>query len=200
MPSSHEPAAADPGSAASPPPRRELLLVLSILAAVVIAIDQVTKVWAEQTLAGEPPIEVIGEFLRFRLLYNPGAAFSIGTGITWLFTFIIAVVVVVIIWTSLRMGSRSWALALGLLLGGAVGNLADRLFRQPGFPEGHVVDFIDYNGWFVGNVADIAIVLAMGLIIILTVRGVPLSGMSVTGSTDTGQTDSGEHDETRPPP
>src|SRR5699024_7573065 len=137
-------------------------------AAVVIAIDQVTKVWAEQTLAGEPPIEVIGEFLRFRLLYNPGAAFSIGTGITWLFTFIIAVVVVVIIWTSLRMGSRSWALALGLLLGGAVGNLADRLFRQPGFPEGHVVDFIDYNGWFVGNVADIAIVLAMGLIIILT--------------------------------
>src|SRR5699024_827920 len=134
---------------------------------------------------------VIGEFLRFRLLYNPGAAFSIGTGITWLFTLIIAVVVVVIIRTSLRLGSRSWALALGLLLGGAVGNLADRLFRQPGFPEGHVVDFIDYNGWFVGNVADIAIVLAMGLIIILTVRGVPLSGMSVTGSTDTGQTDSG---------
>lgn len=182
MPSSQEPAAAEPGSATSPTPsRRRLVMLLTILTVVVVAIDQVSKVWAERTLAGEPPIEVIGSFLRFRLIYNPGAAFSIGTGLTWLFTLIIAVVVIVIIRTAARLGSRSWAVALGLLLGGAIGNLADRLFRQPGFPEGHVVDFIDYNGWFVGNIADIAIVVAMALIVILSFRGVPLGGPTATG-------------------
>lgn len=182
MPSSQEPAAAEPGSATPPTPsRRRLVTLLTILTVVVVAVDQISKVWAERTLAGEPPIEVIGAFLRLRLIYNPGAAFSIGTGLTWLFTLIIAVVVIVIIRTAARLGSRSWAIALGLLLGGAIGNLADRLFRQPGFPEGHVVDFIDYNGWFVGNIADIAIVVAMGLIVILSFRGVPLGGPTATG-------------------
>jgi signal peptidase II len=186
MPSSHEPAAAE--SAPAPPHRRParrgLVTLLAVLALVVAAIDQVTKVWAERTLAGEPPIDVIGEFLRFRLIYNSGAAFSIGTGVTWLFTLAMSVVVVVIIVIAVRVGSRTWAIALGLVLGGAVGNLIDRVFREPGFPEGHVVDFIDYNGWFVGNVADIGIVVAMGLIMILSFRGVPLAGRPAAATDD----------------
>lgn len=181
MPSSQEPAAAEPGSATPrTPSRRRLITLLTVLAAVIVAVDQITKTWAERTLSGEAPIDLIDELLRLRLVYNPGAAFSIGTGLTWLFTVIIVIVVLVIIRTAARLGSWSWAVALGLLLGGAIGNLVDRLFRQPGFPEGHVVDFIDYNGWFVGNVADIAIVVAVSLIVILSFRGVPLSGSPPT--------------------
>jgi signal peptidase II len=79
-----------------------------------------------------------------------------------------------------RLGSRGWAVALGMLLGGAVGNLADRLAREPGFGRGHVVDFLDYAGFFVGNVADIAIVAAAALIVLLSLRGVGLDGRRVS--------------------
>jgi signal peptidase II len=83
-----------------------------------------------------------------------------------------------------RLGSRGWAAALGLLLGGAVGNLVDRLAREPGFARGHVVDFIDYAGFFVGNVADIAVVTAAVLIALLSLRGIGLDGRR---HTDEGQ-------------
>lgn len=157
------------------PPRRALLVVLVLVAAVVYVLDQASKIWAISSLTDAEPVNVVGSLIRLRLIRNPGAALSIGTGSTWLLTVVACVILVVAIRASRRIGSRAWAWALGLLLGGALGNLTDRLFREPGFAQGHVVDFIDYRV-FVGNVADIAIVAAALLIAMLTVRGVALDG------------------------
>ena len=157
--------------------RRRLARWVFLLAAVVLATDQLTKWWALSSLTeGGPSVSVIGDLLQLRLVFNPGAAFSIATGTTWLLTIVVVAVVVVILRSVRRLGSRGWAVALGLLLGGALGNLGDRLFRQPGFARGEVVDMIDYAGFFVGNVADIAIVSAAVLIALLSLRGVALDG------------------------
>ncbi|CAM3430810.1 signal peptidase II [Kibdelosporangium persicum] len=145
--------------------------VVFAVAVLVVALDQATKFWAESTLPGRAPIPVLGEFLRFRLLYNPGAAFSIGAGSTWIFTIITAVAVVVLIRFALKPASGVQAVALSLLLGGAITHLLDRLFREPGFARGHVVDFIDYNGWFVGNVADIALFSGAVLLLVPALFG-----------------------------
>lgn len=151
--------------------------MLAVAAAVVIlAVDQLTKFWAESTLTDRAPIPVIGDFIRFRLLYNPGAAFSIGENMTWIFAVLAAAAVVVIAVLVSRVRSGAWAVTLGLLLGGATTHLIDRLFRAPGFARGHVVDFIDYNNWFVGNVADIALFCGAVLAIILTLRGIGMDG------------------------
>ncbi len=158
MTSSH----ADADSAAA----RHLPMVLAV-AAVVLALDQATKFWAEATLAGRAPVPVLGDFLRFQLVHNAGAAFTIGTGATWIFTIVAAVAVVVLLWFATRPQQTGRAVALALLLGGATTHLLDRLFRPPGFARGKVVDFIDYNGWFVGNVADIALVVGAGLVVVL---------------------------------
>ena len=151
-----------------PTPARRPVTVAAVAAAVLL-VDQATKFWAESALTDRAPVEVLGEFLRLRLLYNPGAAFSIGSGSTWVFTVLAAVAVVVIIRFAARPQPTSRAVALALLLGGASTHLLDRLFRDPGFARGHVVDFIDYNGWFVGNVADIALTVGVAMIIVLTV-------------------------------
>jgi signal peptidase II len=148
---------------------RRLPLALSV-AAVVLVLDQATKFWAERTLTGREPIPVLGEFIQFRLLYNPGAAFSMGAGSTWVFTILAAVAVVVLLWYVSRPQPKGMAFSLALLLGGATTHLGDRLFRDPGFARGHVVDFIDYNGWFVGNVADIALTGGAVLLLIFTAR------------------------------
>jgi len=156
---------------------RVLIGWTGVLAALVLAADQLTKWWAESALvAGGEPIPLIGELLQLRLIYNPGAALSIASGYTWILTIVVVVVVVFIVRAIGRIGSRGWAVALGLLLGGAVGNLVDRLVREPGFARGHVVDFIDYAGFFVGNVADIAVVSAAVLIALLSLRGIGLDG------------------------
>ncbi|MCA5893137.1 signal peptidase II [Isoptericola sp. NEAU-Y5] len=141
-----------------------------------LAADQLTKWWAESALEpGAAALPLVGDLLGLRLIYNDGAALSIGGGMTWVLTIVVVVVVVVIVRAIRRIGSAGWAVALGLLLGGALGNLGDRFFREPGFARGHVVDFIDY-GVFIGNVADIAIVVAAGLIVVLTFRGIGLDG------------------------
>jgi signal peptidase II len=145
-------------------------------AAVVVALDQLAKAWAVRTLGDGNVVEVVGSLLQLRLFRNPGAAFSFATGTTWIFTIIAIVVSVVIVRSSRRLGSRWWALALGLLLGGAVGNLLDRLFREPGFGQGHVVDFIDLPRLFVFNLADAAITCAAVLIALLGLRGIGLEG------------------------
>jgi signal peptidase II len=150
-------------------PVRRLPLALGI-AAVVVLLDQVTKFWAEHALADGAPVPVLGEFLQFRLRYNPGAAFSIGTGSTWFFTIVTAVAVGVLLWYVTRPQTKGWLVGLALMLGGAVTHLGDRLFRAPGFARGHVVDFIDYNGWFVGNVADIALVGGAVWLVLLGLR------------------------------
>jgi signal peptidase II len=166
-------------AAATPPPSgsRALVVWTGVLAAFVLAADQLTKWWAESTLvANAPTIPLVGDLLGIRLIYNPGAALSIASGYTWILTIVVTVVVVFIIRAIGRLGSRGWAAALGLLLGGALGNLVDRLVREPGFARGHVVDFIDYAGFFVGNVADIAVVSAAVLIALLSLRGIGLDG------------------------
>ena len=123
---------------------------------------------------------LLGTLVQLRIIRNPGAAFSIATGLTWVLTGVAVVVVVVVVRSVRRLGSRGWAVALGLLLGGALGNLTDRLLREPGVGRGHVVDFIDYHGLLVGNVADIAIVAAAVLVGLLGLRGMGLDGVRVS--------------------
>lgn len=155
---------------------RRLTLLLAVVALVVLVVDQLTKIWAVATFTEGERVPLLGDLLGLTLLYNPGAALSIATGMTWVFTIAAVAVSIVVVRIAARLGSRTWAVALGLLLGGAVGNLVDRLVREPGFAVGHVVDFIAYGNLFVGNVADIAIVAAAGLIILLSLRGVAVDG------------------------
>lgn len=164
------------GEPTSRRPRRHLVRALIVIAVLVIVLDLVSKQLAIAALSDGERVRFLGDLLSFRLVYNPGAAFSLAAGTTWVFTVVATVVVVVVLRVSWRLGSAAWAGALGLLLGGATGNLLDRLFRPPGFGVGHVVDFIDYAGFFVGNVADVAIVVAAGLIMLLTIRGTGVDG------------------------
>lgn len=152
------------------------VIVLWLVAVIVIVVDQVTKQWALSALSDGRHTALLGRALGLVLVRNPGAAFSFATGQTWIFALIASFVVAVIIRISRNLASRSWAVALGLVLGGAVGNLIDRLLREPGFLRGHVIDFIDYGGYFVGNVADIAIVAAAAGIIILSLGGWEIDG------------------------
>lgn len=162
----------------SAPPRRGLLLLLAVAAAAVYALDQVSKAVAVARLKPGEPHALIGELLQLHLIRNAGAAFSVATGVTWVLTLVALVVVVVVLRSARRLGSTAWAVTLGLLLGGALGNLTDRLLRAPGFGRGHVVDFLDYGGLFIGNVADIAIVVAAVAVAVQAVRGVGLDGRS----------------------
>jgi signal peptidase II len=139
---------------------RRLLVLLVGLAAAVAVIDQVTKQIALGALDRHTYVPLIGEYLGFRLVFNPGAAFSMATGSTWLFTVITVIVVVVILRYARRLNSLPWAIALGMLLGGALGNL----------------DFISYYDWFVGNVADIGIVVAALMICVLALTGREIDG------------------------
>ena len=158
------------------PVNRRLVAVTFGVAAAVIVLDQLTKFLAVRYLEDRPPVQVIGTWLQLEFLRNPGAAFSIGTGVTFVFTAIAITVAVVIVRTSRKLGSLGWAIALGGLLGGAIGNLLDRLFRDPGFLQGHVVDFIAVPHFAVFNVADSAIVCSSILMVLLAVRGVELDG------------------------
>ena len=163
------------------------VIVLWLVAVVIIVVDQATKQWALSALADGQHTALLGRVLGLVLVRNPGAAFSFATGQTWIFALIASLVVVIIIRVSRNLASRSWAVALGLVLGGAVGNLIDRLLREPGFLRGHVIDFIDYGGYFVGNVADIAIVLAAAGIIVLSLGGWEIDGTRA-GSQDDRET------------
>src|SRR3954454_8377614 len=161
---------------APPAGRRVLVVGLLATAGVVLALDQLAKAWAVRTLADGRSIQVVGELVQLRLFRNPGAAFSFATGTTWIFTLIATIASIAIVRASRHLGSPLWALTLGLLLGGALGNLVDRLFREPGFPQGHVVDFIDLPRLFVFNVADASITAAAALIALLSWWGVRVDG------------------------
>ena len=157
---------------AAPRPSHRLYAVTIGLALLVILADQGSKFWAEGALTVGQPVPVIGDLLRFQLIYNPGAAFSIGTGFTWIFTIIAGLAVIAIAIYSWRVTSRAWAILLGLLLGGAATHFGDRMFRAPSLGQGHVVDFIGYGNLFIGNVADIVIVGCGVVGVILMARGV----------------------------
>ncbi|MDO4928351.1 MAG: signal peptidase II [Corynebacterium sp.] len=131
--------------------------MVASLIVVIALVDQLIKFLMLDLLADGNVIYVIGDWFRFRLLFNPGAAFSFGTGATWIFTCIQLAFVVGISWYSPRIQDRWTAVGLGLVAGGAAGNLIDRLFREPGFFVGHVVDFISIGNFAVFNIADSAI-------------------------------------------
>jgi signal peptidase II len=128
------------------------------VAAAVWTLDRVSKLWVERTLAGRPPITVIPGVLDLRFTTNPGGAFSLGQRSPWIFVGASILVSIAIVVTAFRHTNVATSLALGLVLGGAVGNLTDRIVRGPTF-SGHVVDFVDFHVWPVFNLADSAIVV-----------------------------------------
>ncbi len=161
----------------------------------VLAADQLSKQYALGALTVGEPVQVLGEGLQWLLVFNPGAAFSMGEGVTWIFTIALALVAGAIVFIAItRVRSRLWAVVLGLLLGGVLGNLADRLFRDPGFAVGHVVDFILTPWmWFwttpaIYNVADIFIVGGMISVALLVLIGVEFDGTRGTSTADAGET------------
>jgi signal peptidase II len=150
-------------------PARSLRGPLALAALVVIA-DQVTKHWAVNTL-DDRTIDVVWT-LRFRLAFNSGMAFSRGDGWGPVIGVIALVVVVVFVVSLRRSGSRWSTIGVGLIIGGAVGNIVDRLFRDPGWLRGRVVDFIDLQWWPIFNVADIGITIGALMLLVgsLTAR------------------------------
>ncbi len=162
------------------PARRGIVLLVGIAAGVLV-LDAATKVLAVATLENRPPVELLGGAVYLVLLRNPGAAFSMATGYTWVLTIVALVVVAVIVRIARRLASPGWAVGLGLVLGGAMGNLGDRMFRAPGPLRGHVVDMVslfapDGSVWPVFNVADSCIVCGGVLLVLMTLRGVEIDG------------------------
>lgn len=145
---------------------------LYLVAALTWGLDLASKIWAVNNLSARNPVEIIGSFFQLTLVRNPGAAFSFATGATILFTCIAAAAVIAIIFYSRKLTSQGWATTLGLLLGGVLGNLTDRLFRSPGFLKGEVIDWLELTHWPVFNLADSAIVVAAFLAIVLSIRNV----------------------------
>ncbi|MEV5411742.1 signal peptidase II [Thermopolyspora sp. NPDC052614] len=164
----------EPDSGGASRPRRAAALTL--VAAGVYAIDLASKTIVVAMLENRPPVRLIGDLLQLRVIRNPGAAFSIGTGMTFVFTLIAVVVAAVIVRYAPRLRSLPWAITLGLLLGGALGNLTDRLFRAPAPFEGHVVDFIAVGSFPVFNAADSAIVCGGVLAVALAWLGYRIDG------------------------
>lgn len=160
-------------------PRKVALL--GVLAGLVLALDVVTKVVGVALLEGREPVRLLGGAVFLVLVRNPGAAFSLATGYTWLLTLVAAAVAFAIVRISRRLRSTGWAIALGLVLGGALGNLVDRVFRSPGPLVGHVVDTVslfapDGSVWPVFNLADSAIVTGGVLLVVLALLGRELDG------------------------
>lgn len=157
------------------------LRLLALIGALVLAADIVTKVVAVAQLQDKEPVAILGGLVYLQIVRNSGAAFSLATGYTWVLTLVAAAVVVVIIRVARRLRSTGWAIALGLVLGGALGNLVDRLFRAPGPLRGHVVDIVSVFGpdgrWFpVFNLADSSIVCGGALLVLLALLGRELDG------------------------
>lgn len=154
-----------------------MLVVLALVALGIYGLDQTAKYLIVTHMSVGQQVNVIGDILQFHFVKNSGAAFSLGTGMTWVFSIVAAAVAIFIIAYARRIRSFSWAILFGLLLGGTLGNLSDRLFREPRFGEGHVVDFIQVIGFpAIFNIADSAIVISMCLFVLLTIRGVRLDG------------------------
>lgn len=163
----------------------------AIVAVLGLAADVVTKIVVVDRLAPADPVRLLGGLLTLRLIRNPGAAFSLGEGYTFIFALLSVVVLCfVLIHLVPRLGHAGWAVALGLLSAGVAGNLTDRLFRAPGFLRGHVVDFLQLPYWPIFNVADICITGAAIFILLLSVvKSVPVNGCPApaAATADSGQ-------------
>ncbi len=141
-----------------------------------LSLDVVTKVLVVAELEGRRTLELLGGQLLIRVTRNSGAAFSFAEGYTIVFTVVSVVVIVVIVRIARRLRSTAWAISLGLLLGGATGNLVDRLFRSPGPGRGAVIDFLDFQVWPSFNVADSGIVVGGLLAVLLSFRNIEVDG------------------------
>jgi signal peptidase II len=165
-----------PPPAGDQPPRRRRVGLLLGVAVFVLAADIISKAIVVAKMPDHEPIRLLGGFLTITYTRNGGAAFSIGTSMTIIFTLIAAGVIVYILRAARNLRSVGWAIALGLLLGGATGNLVDRIFRAPAPFQGHVVDWIELPHWPVFNLADSSIVCAGVLVVLITMRGIRLDG------------------------
>ncbi|MFE9601806.1 signal peptidase II [Streptomyces hokutonensis] len=176
-PDTPEAAGAEPerGETARPRGKRRIAVLFAV-ATFAYTLDLVSKLLVVAKLEHHAPIEVFGDWLEFHAIRNPGAAFGFGAAFTVIFTMIAAAVIVVIARLARKLYSLPWAIALGLLLGGALGNLTDRIFRSPGIFQGEVVDFIAPKGFAVFNLADSAIVCGGILIVLLSFRGLDPDG------------------------
>jgi lipoprotein signal peptidase len=184
----------DSAAPAGPDPAqrpRRIRLLVSIAVTVFVA-DLVSKTLVVATLSHQLPLRLLGGLLTLRVLRNSGAAFSIGTSMTVVFSLIAVGVIVAILRTARRLRSIPWAVTLGLLLGGAAGNLGDRIFRSPGPFRGYVVDWIQLPHWPVFNIADSCIVCGGVLAVLLAARGIPLDGGHPDGVRPHGEQPDGE--------
>ena len=159
------------------------------LALLIWSIDFLTKNWALENLTSASR-KVIGTFLQVTLHKNPGAAFNFATGFTIVFTSISIAVLLFIAFYSPRIISKWWSVVAGLVLGGVLGNLTDRIFREPGFLYGHVIDWIELPNWPIFNVADSAIVIAAVIAFILTVKNIHPTAFIKPGENESGGSNS----------
>ncbi|WP_084693179.1 signal peptidase II [Actinomadura atramentaria] len=182
----------------SPRPRRVGVLVAVGCAA--LALDIVSKIAVVALLQDRAPVRLLGGLLTLRETRNSGAAFSIGTGYTIIFTVIACGVVVAIARTARNLRSVPWAVCLGLLLGGALGNLVDRVLRAPAPFQGHVVDWIELPDWPVFNLADSAITCGGVLAVLLAARGLQVDGTRVSDDEDDDGRDGDDDGDRAPEP
>ena len=136
-------------------------------------LDLATKLWAVSTLSDRSNIKVLGDFFQLTLVRNPGAAFSIAEGATIFLTLFGLFVLAIIFYYSVKITSKGWSVVLGLAMGGILGNLVDRIFREPGVLRGHVIDWLQVPNFPVFNIADSAIVIAAGISMLLSLRNIP---------------------------
>ncbi|MFJ6097363.1 signal peptidase II [Williamsia muralis] len=181
---SNEPTPSPADSTTGNPTRPRMWLILLVVAVTVLVADLITKIVAVALIEPGDPVEIVGDTVTFKLVRNSGAAFSMATGYTWILTLIALAVVAGIIRYSHRLGSIWWAFGLGLVLGGALGNLIDRIFRAPGPLRGHVVDFMSVGWWPVFNVADSAVVCGAIGLVVLTLFGFEFDGTRSGGAKD----------------
>jgi len=143
---------------------RKTWIVAGLIVVGAIVSDQASKAWARSALAHGAQVPLVGDLVSLRLVHNSGAAFSFASNMTWVLTVFTVIVICFLLVLTLRVRRPLSLYAIALLMGGAVGNLIDRLSAEPGFGVGHVTDFIGYGNLFVGNVADIWIVLGAPLL------------------------------------
>lgn len=156
--------------------KRRAMITLAVTAVTILLIDQLTKMWAVARLENQPPIEVLGQFFQLTFVRNPGAAFSLGAGSTLIVSLLALVIVGVLLLRARNLASVWWAVAMGGMIGGALGNLIDRVFRAPGPFRGHVVDFLALPNWPIFNVADMAVVGSAILMVVLVALGIEMDG------------------------
>lgn len=162
------------------PVNARLVAVLAGTAVMGIGLDQATKALVVAAREGKPPIRIVGQVLTIYVTRNSGTAFGFAPAATVLFTGLAVAAAVLIVIKAPRLRSVGWAIVLGLVLAGAIGNLCDRLMRAPGIGRGAVVDFIDLQHFADFNVADSCLTCGVVLTLMLSLRGIPMTGAAGT--------------------